>query len=603
MKNEYELCSKEDVLNKYKELELFFTSSLKEIDDLKSNNPSTRELLEKFKAKLKEIINECEEEIHIVENKIVWDKLVVAFFGVTNAGKSTIIETFRILFEKNKSESSDGLIVDANEDFTKDYHKYNLQINNKDFILVDMPGIEGNESEYKDCIKDALRQAHCVFYVNGNNKKPESLMAEKIKKYLGDWVEVYSIQNVRGSVVSITKSGEKLVDETTKAIGEQIEIVFKEKLGDKYKGNYQVQALLAMCSKGNFSADLECFNDEEKKKLVSFKKSQQTALNFFGTAENAFKFSNFNSIVEFVKNKSFDFQNEIIKSNKLKIDALKKRSKQKIKTAIDDEQQYIQSNKNQLSDFKTEINKIFNSSKNSYEIKTKQKKDNLLKKLKIDCIEIIEKWKNIDTKIKDKLTKFNIELQNNINQALNDEIRNMLVKINSRKNILEFKNVSFYDDINIAVNNLSSDVTNSIQLALKEVSAGVLEDIGETLSDALCNTVGNLLERDSLRVPTFSGGGLKGELISVALDFGVNILNSIFNRPSKKEKISYAVSELSKQIKEMDSRLDIKLNEVWIMFNEQISKTEKEFEKIFKREFENIDEFKLIIDTIISNIN
>ena len=29
-----------------------------------------------------------------------WDNLVIAFFGMTNAGKSTIIETFRILFDE-----------------------------------------------------------------------------------------------------------------------------------------------------------------------------------------------------------------------------------------------------------------------------------------------------------------------------------------------------------------------------------------------------------------------------------------------------------------------------------------------------------------------
>ena len=34
-----------------------------------------------------------------------WDKLMIAFFGETNAGKSTIIETFRILFKQRKEGS------------------------------------------------------------------------------------------------------------------------------------------------------------------------------------------------------------------------------------------------------------------------------------------------------------------------------------------------------------------------------------------------------------------------------------------------------------------------------------------------------------------
>lgn len=35
-------------------------------------------------------------------NSTEWDKLVIAFFGETNAGKSTIIETFRILFDETE---------------------------------------------------------------------------------------------------------------------------------------------------------------------------------------------------------------------------------------------------------------------------------------------------------------------------------------------------------------------------------------------------------------------------------------------------------------------------------------------------------------------
>ena len=74
-----------------------------------------------------------------------WDKLVISFFGETNAGKSTIIETFRILFDSNRPLASDGNIVGNGEsDYTKEYHEYDLKINGLPFILIDVPGIEGN---------------------------------------------------------------------------------------------------------------------------------------------------------------------------------------------------------------------------------------------------------------------------------------------------------------------------------------------------------------------------------------------------------------------------------------------------------------------------
>ena len=115
------------------------------------------------------------------------------FFGETNAGKSTIIETFRILFDKNRQEE-DGLIVgDGRYDFTKTYEEYKMSIGERNFTLIDVPGIEGNEDEFKEVIQTALHKAHCIFYVQGHNKKPDEATAKKIKKYLGDWVKVYSI--------------------------------------------------------------------------------------------------------------------------------------------------------------------------------------------------------------------------------------------------------------------------------------------------------------------------------------------------------------------------------------------------------------------------
>ena len=77
---------------------------------------------------------------------------------------------------------------DGRHDFTKTYEEYHLSIAGHPFTLIDVPGIEGNESEFKDVIKTALHKAHCVFYVQGHNKKPDRATAEKIKKYLGNWV-------------------------------------------------------------------------------------------------------------------------------------------------------------------------------------------------------------------------------------------------------------------------------------------------------------------------------------------------------------------------------------------------------------------------------
>lgn len=81
-----------------------------------------------------------------------------------------------------KGEGVDGLIVgDGQADFTKVYKEYKLKVKGKPFTLIDVPGIEGNEDDFKDEIKKALTQAHCVFYVQGIIGNRMGLLRRKLK--------------------------------------------------------------------------------------------------------------------------------------------------------------------------------------------------------------------------------------------------------------------------------------------------------------------------------------------------------------------------------------------------------------------------------------
>ncbi|EMG9443699.1 DUF1269 domain-containing protein [Escherichia coli] len=100
---------------------------------------------------------------------------------------------------KNTAKRVDGLIIGAGEaDFTKDNTHYNLRIDDKEFQLIDVPGIEGNEIRYIHLVKKAIAQAHLVVYVNGTNKKPETTTVRKIKSYLEYGTQVYPLINARG---------------------------------------------------------------------------------------------------------------------------------------------------------------------------------------------------------------------------------------------------------------------------------------------------------------------------------------------------------------------------------------------------------------------
>ena len=97
----------------------------------------------------------------------------------------------------------DGMIIGTGEeDFTKGNQAYALRVEGKAFQLLDVPGIEGNESRYAQFVREAIAKAHLVLYVNGTNKKPEVKTAERIRSYLKRGTQVLPIINVRGSADS-----------------------------------------------------------------------------------------------------------------------------------------------------------------------------------------------------------------------------------------------------------------------------------------------------------------------------------------------------------------------------------------------------------------
>lgn len=343
----------------------FFISSLKkaanEIDKIKGVNNRFTELQLSFYEALEQQIKLSQRQMEEALNGTVWDNLVIAFFGETNAGKSTIIETFRILFDDKKVKGEDGLIVgDGQNDFTKEYHEYEMCINNHHFTLIDVPGIEGNEtSEFKEDIQRALHQAHCIFYVQGHNKQPDTATAEKIKNYLSDWVSVYSIYNVRGGVFNYDEEEErvKLYTEEVKKTETLIENTFKEILGNRtYKGNISIQALLALCAKASFS--------EQRQDLVT---TQQELMECFESKDSLFDFSEISRLISLVEEKADNFQNEIIESNKQKLTSLAKQSFNNINYVIESNKENEKELQDGLKAFKQEVSQIFSKAKTQIE--------------------------------------------------------------------------------------------------------------------------------------------------------------------------------------------------------------------------------------------
>ena len=76
-------------------------------------------------------------------------------------------------FERNMGCIDGKIIGTGRPDYTQGSTEYKLLVENNEFLLIDIPGIEGNESKYKENIKESLAKAHLIFYVNGSGKKAE----------------------------------------------------------------------------------------------------------------------------------------------------------------------------------------------------------------------------------------------------------------------------------------------------------------------------------------------------------------------------------------------------------------------------------------------
>ena len=383
------LSSKDEIKKAYKNLQDILQDTQWEVSDLNGVNSQFNTVKDKIAFALDTKIKEAKKELNVALKDTVWDNLVIAFFGETNAGKSTIIETFRILFD-DKRKKEDGLIVgDGRHDFTKTYEEYHLSIAGHPFTLIDVPGIEGNESEFKDVIKTALHKAHCVFYVQGHNKKPDRATAKKIKKYLGDWVKVYSIYNVRGGVSNYDEEEERETLITPGVLKSEslIQAEFKTILGDVYAGHVTLQGLLAMSAKASFSS--------KREDLI---RGQQKLLKYFGgSADKVLEFSQFKTLTTLVEQKALNFKSEIIEANKQKLVSLAGNIAADIEQVMESQKSYLA---NLDSNLRTINREVCNNSMDSA-------------------------LRNITNKTRNAITSSYGELKSRIFNLINDEPENI----------------------------------------------------------------------------------------------------------------------------------------------------------------------------------
>ncbi|EFA5294746.1 hypothetical protein [Escherichia coli] len=234
----------------------------------------------------------------------------------------TVSSVIRTETLRNTAKRVDGLIIGTGEaDFTKDNTHYNLRIDDKDFQLIDVPGIEGNETCYTHLVKKAIAQAHLVVYVNGTNKKPETSTAKKIKSYLEYGTQVYPLINVRGYSDDYEFEEDRVALEQQGRGGEalcQTVGVLASVLGaDVLLNGNCVQGLLA------FSA--LAYDDNTHRTTIHPLRDRNLAVyqrgffNVFPSRQEMLTFSQIDAVAQTIKNKVATFREDIIESNKYKV--------------------------------------------------------------------------------------------------------------------------------------------------------------------------------------------------------------------------------------------------------------------------------------------
>ena len=229
-----------------------------------------------------------------------------------------------LAYERKKAQTRrvDGLIIGTGEaDFTKGNTLYPLNYKGKGFQLIDVPGIEGDESKYAHMVREAVAKAHLVLYVNGTNKKPEKATAEKIRSYLRLGTQVCPLVNVRGNAdaYEFEEDRESLTAHggATAAL-QQTEDVLRSVLGSKVlQPGYCVQGLLAISSlASDTQTGRTTIAPARGRDLVIQQRNYQK---HFASSKAMYEFSQIKSVAKVLHSKLATFREDMVESNKTKV--------------------------------------------------------------------------------------------------------------------------------------------------------------------------------------------------------------------------------------------------------------------------------------------
>lgn len=238
----------------------------------------------------------------------------------------------------------DGRIIGTGEaDFTKGNTLYTLHYKGKTFQLIDVPGIEGDESKYASMVREAVAKAHLVFYVNGTNKKPEKGTAEKIRSYLRRGTQVCPLVNVRGNADAYEFEEDRASLENHGSP----DVALKQTMGVLETVLGQELLLPGLCVQGLLAFSSLAINGEKRATSIHPSRNhdlliqQRNYLKHFASAKAMYEFSQVKAVAQVLHAKLGTFREDIIESNKVKVRELLTENIDVLQTALKEHQTFM----------------------------------------------------------------------------------------------------------------------------------------------------------------------------------------------------------------------------------------------------------------------
>jgi len=511
--------TEQQVINKqYSDLLLLLNEAHNSLDSLSPSNKDVKQYVDVFKDILMKSMEETKKRIEEIQTCMVWDHLVIAFFGSTNAGKSTIIETLRLKYQVNKSDSDGEIVGTGEHDFTKTDPEYDLSIYGNKFTVIDMPGILNNEDKFKSKIQSALNKAHIVFYVDRDGTTPDVETVKKIRSYLHDWVKVYTIYNVAGFIVST----DYLQNSNVKESARLIEKGYSDALGNCYAGNITLHAFFALASIANFPSSRD--------DLI---RKQARCMEEFNSCDEMFAYSEFSSLIDVISTQIDNYKDEIFAANKQRLIAIKNLTRNSLSDELKNNLKKQQEIPIELKKVRNDVCRYYDTAISNIRLGCNSIIIRRLSELNYECKKLIDQGeKELDKKCVDLQEQTILSICEDQKRMVSDKIKLLSSDIERRMQ----KIANFMPQLNLHVSFISGQVRIDFQGAEKCVKFN-FENVMDILGDIAAGIGLGCLAG----VPGMVLGGLVG--------FGKGLYDSFWG-DSYKIKAKAAIEEAMNQLKE-----------------------------------------------------